>query len=88
MLISAFNLNYELTINTISTCLNSQDFIKLRPEEVNIIVKFLNTVKSKENDIKILIQDLINISKGLDVVDLMTYEMKISFFERNIKKGF
>jgi hypothetical protein len=68
--------------------LNSQDFIKLRPEEVNIIVKFLNTVKSKENDIKILIQDLINISKGLDVVDLMTYEMKISFFERNIKKGF
>jgi hypothetical protein len=68
--------------------LNSQDFIKLRPEEVNIIVKFLNTVKTKENDIKILIQDLINISKGLDVVDLMTYEMKISFFERNIKKGF
>jgi hypothetical protein len=87
-LISAFNLNYELAINTISICLNSQDFIKLRPEEVNIIVKFLNTVKTKENDIKILIQDLINISKGLDVVDLMTYEMKISFFERNIKKGF
>jgi hypothetical protein len=32
-----------------------------------------------------LIQDLINISKGLDVVDLITYEMKISFFERKEK---
>ena len=43
---------------------------------------------NKETDVKMLVQDLINITKGLDVVvDLMTYEMKISFFERNEKNS-
>ena len=69
----------------IKFCLNSQEFDRLKPDHINIIIKFLKIYKNKENEIICLIQDLINISKGLDVVDLITYEMKISFFERKEK---
>jgi hypothetical protein len=57
----------------------------MTPQHINIIQKYLRIFKGKENEIKVLIQDLINIAQG-DVVELMTLEMKITFFERSEKK--
>jgi len=79
-------LNLDVTLNTIAYCLSSDEAARLGTAHVNIITKFLRMYyKRSENEVKSLVQDLINISKGLDVVDLMTYEMKMSVSERKEK---
>ncbi len=76
----------ELFLNTLYKVLTHNKFKIFKPNHVETIIKFIRYLGRTDNMLKSLLNDIINISKGMGQTEaLMQYGMALAHWERKQK---
>jgi hypothetical protein len=82
----ALTYDEDTTLLTISNVFSSQKFQMFKTDHVTSIIKYLKYL-GKEGSLKNLIQDIMNIVKGMGQLEaIMHYSMKVAHYEMKHKK--
>jgi len=82
---NALEYDYDLFINTLISVLSSEKYKMLKDNNIDTIIKYIKYFGKIENNLKTLLNDIVNIQKGIGTDCLIQYEMKIAIYERKQK---
>ena len=82
---NSLEYDFDLFMNTLISVLSGEKFKILKENNIETIIKYIKYFGKSENNLKTLLNDIVNIQKGIGTDCLIQYEMKIVIFERKQK---
>lgn len=78
------NFNQNLFVESFAIVLNnSANYQKLKPNQKQTLVEYLTSVSNTENKLKIVLNELINLSKGINESDFIVHcELELAMMKR------